>query len=134
MVCMSCPPVSILHPLPRPKRVGIQIPPASYSPAPPYLLPTSLTNPFHLIPSVTWFRIFRWPSTLACHLLIYFVMPCPLPSILELNKMDNLLHLFISMTIKMIEHIYLCTVPLNIVLLLNYIYHINACIVSVEGK
>jgi hypothetical protein len=38
------------------------------------------------------------------------------------------------MTIKMIEHIYLCTVPLNIVLLLNYIYHINACIVSVEGK
>ncbi len=46
-------------------------------------------------------RIFRWPSTLACHLCIYYLaIPCPHPSIMEPNKMDNLLHFFTYVTIK----------------------------------
>ena len=90
MVCMSCPPVSIPHPLPRPKRVGIQIPPASYSPAPPSLLPTLLTNPLHLIPSVTWLGHLDGPVLwLAIYLLL--ILSCLALSLSCQNKKDNLL-------------------------------------------
>ena len=92
MVCMSCPHVSIPHPLPvpRPKRVGIQIPPASYSPAPPSLLPTLLTNPLHLIPSVTWLGHLDGPVLwLAIYLLL--ILSCLALSLSCQNKKDNLL-------------------------------------------
>ena len=105
MVCLSCPLVSIPHPLPRPKRVGIQIPPASYSPA----LPTLPTNPLHLIPSVTWLGYLDGPVLwLAIYIFIYsLAIPCPHPSIMEPNKMDNLLHFLPVWPSKMIHHIYI---------------------------
>ncbi len=79
--------------LPRPKRVGIQIPPASYSPAPPSLLPTLLTNLLHLIPSVTWLGYLDVPVLwLAFYLLI--IMPCLALSPPCQNKKDNLLPFF----------------------------------------
>jgi hypothetical protein len=79
-VCLSCPPVSILHPLPRPMRVGWGQKPKSLQlliplPAHPSLLPTPCTYPIttqnssHFICHLV--RISRWPSTLACHLLIF---------------------------------------------------------------
>ena len=93
MVCLSCPLVSIPHPLPRPKRVGIQIPPASYSPAPPSLLPTLPTNPLHLIPSVTWLGYLEGPVLwLALYLLI--ILPCLTLSPPYQNKKDNLIPIF----------------------------------------
>ncbi len=79
-VCLSCPPVSILHPLPRPMRVGSGQKPKSLQlliplPAHPSLLPLPCTYP-HATQNSSHFichlvKISRWPSTLACHLLIF---------------------------------------------------------------
>jgi hypothetical protein len=93
MVCLSCPLVSIPHPLPGPKRVGIQIPPASYSPAPPSLLPILPTNPLHLIPSVTLLGYLEGPVLwLALYLLI--ILPCLTLSPPCQNKKDKLIPFF----------------------------------------
>jgi hypothetical protein len=85
---LSCPLVSIPHPLPGPKRVGIQIPLASYSPAPPSLIPSLHTIPLHLTTSVTWLGYLDGPVLwLAIYLFIYHLaIPCPHPSIMEPNK------------------------------------------------
>ena len=109
MVCLSCPLVSIPHPLPGPKRVGIQIPLASYSPAPPSLIPSLHTIPLHLTSSVTWLGYLDGPVLwLAIYIFIYsLAIPCPHPSIMEPNKMDNLLHFLPVWPSKMIHHIYI---------------------------
>ena len=74
MVCLSCPLVSIPHPLPGPKRVGIQIPLASYSPAPPSLLPSLHTIPLHLISSVTWLGYLDGP-VLWLAIYLFIILP-----------------------------------------------------------
>jgi len=134
MVCLSCPLVSIPHPLPEPKRVGIQIPLAAYSPAPPSLIPSLHTIPLHLTSSVTWLGQLDGPVLwLAIYIVIYsLAIPCPHPSIMEPNKMDNLLQFFTCVTIQNVSS-YTHNQE-NIALFYIYIYPINACIVSVEGK
>ncbi len=73
--------------------VGIQIPPASYSPAPLSLLPTLPTNPLHLIPSVTWLGYLEGPVLwLALYLLI--ILPCLTLSPPCQNYKDNLIPFF----------------------------------------
>jgi hypothetical protein len=96
-------PLTFSHLLP--KRVGIQIPPASYSPAPPSLLPTLPTNPLHLIPSVTWLGYLEGPVLwLALYLLI--ILPCLTLSPPCQNKKDNLIPFFICMTLIKLFNIY----------------------------
>jgi hypothetical protein len=78
-----------------------------YSPAPPSLLPTLPTNPLHLIPFVTWLGYLEGPVLwLALYLLI--ISPCLTLSPPYQNKKDNLIPIFICMTIiKLFNHIYL---------------------------
>jgi hypothetical protein len=107
---LSCPLVSIPHPLPRPKRVGIQIPLASsYSPAPPSLLPTLLTNPLHLIPSVTWLGYLDGP-VLWLAIYLFIILPCLALSPLVKIKRTIYSSFYIYVTIiKLINHLYPCT-------------------------
>jgi hypothetical protein len=57
------------------KRVGIQIPLASYSPASPSLLPTLLTNPLHLNSSVTWLGYLDGP-VLWLAIYLFIILSC----------------------------------------------------------